>query len=158
MYCPSKSDHCVGLGARKRIHATSTAASTSSEESGRKMGKVEQLLVIPYAILYLPLRQEQISESHTMERFLCASLGLLGSTPVESALLDMYHTTWTDMMGMFMWKVWRAPSEESKRQGAKDFWAEFPKFLEKHDLILKSAPGPFYFGSSVSPCMILVSS
>lgn len=86
-----------------------------------------------------------------MERFLSASLGLMGSTPLESALLDMYHTAWTDMMSMFMWKVWRAPNEDSKRQGTAEFWAEFSKFLAKHDLILKSAQGPFYFGTNVSP-------
>jgi hypothetical protein len=115
------------------------------------MGELQQLQVILYATLSLSLRQDQISESHTMERFLSASLGLMGSTPLESALLDMYHTAWTDMMGMFMWKVWRAPNEDSKRQGAADFWVEFSKFLAKHDLILKSAQGPFYFGTDVSP-------
>ncbi|KIM94407.1 hypothetical protein OIDMADRAFT_60734 [Oidiodendron maius Zn] len=89
---------------------------------------------------------EQISESHTMERFLSVTLGLMGTMPLEMARMDMYHAAWTDMMSMFMWKVWRAPTDELKRQGASDFWVEFPKFLKKHDLILKSTKGPFYSG------------
>ena len=79
----------------------------------------------------LLFRQEQISESHNMERFLSVSLGLMGTTPLESARLDMYHTAWTDMMAMFTWRVWRVSDEESKRQGVSDFWAEFPKFFFK---------------------------
>jgi hypothetical protein len=56
------------------------------------------------------------------------------------------------MMAMFLWKVWRAADEESKRLGAAEFWVEFPKFLKKHDGILKdkSTQGPFYSGSHVS--------
>jgi hypothetical protein len=92
----------------------------------------------------------QISESHTIERFLSVSLGIMGTTPFEVALMDMYHAAWTDMISMFMWKVWRAPNDELKRQGASDFWDEFPKFLKKHDLILKSGQGLFYAGSRVS--------
>lgn len=59
---------------------------------------------------------------------------------------------------MFMWKVWHAADEESKRQGAAEFWAEFPKFLKKHDGILKnkSAQGPFYSGSHVGSCTSFV--
>ena len=84
-----------------------------------------------------------------MERFLSITLGLMGTTPLEMVRMDMYHASWTDMMSMFMWKVWRAPSDELKRRGASDFWIEFPKFLKKHDLILKSSEGPFYSGSRV---------
>ena len=85
------------------------------------MGELQQLQVFLYATLSLSLRQDQISESHTMERFLSASLGLMGSTPLESALLDMYHTAWTDMIGMFMWKVWRAPNEGFETPGSSRF-------------------------------------
>lgn len=86
------------------------------------------------------------------------SLGLMGSTPLESSRLDMYHASWTDMMAMFMWKVWRAADEESKRLGAAEFWIAFPKFLEKHDGILKgkSAQGPFYSGLHVGLCKSLL--
>ena len=95
---------------------------------------------------------EQISESHTMERYLSTCLGLLGSTPLEAAHLDMYHASWTDAMAMFMWRVWRARDEEAKKAGAAEFWTEFPKFLKKHDNILeqKAAKGPFYSGAEVS--------
>ena len=94
---------------------------------------------------------EQISESHTIERYLCLSLGLMGSTPLETARLDMYHASWADIMAMFMWKVWRAKDDEAKKAGAAEFWTEFPKFLKKHDNILmqKAAPGPFYAGAKV---------
>lgn len=74
----------------------------------------------------------------------------MGSTALEAARADMYHASWTDMMAMFMWKVWRAPDEESKLRGAADFWTEFAKFLEKHDSILaNSSSGPFYLGAKV---------
>jgi hypothetical protein len=87
-----------------------------------------------------------------MERYLSASLGLLGSSPLEAARLDMYHASWTDMMAMFMWKVWRTADDEAKKQGAGEFWAEFPKFLKKHDDILKESlvKGQFYAGPQVS--------
>lgn len=84
-----------------------------------------------------------------MERFLSLVSGLMGEGPLEPARMDMYHATWTDMMSMFMWKVWRAPSDELKRQGAAEFWAEFPRFLKKHDSILEKSCGPFYLGSTV---------
>jgi glutathione S-transferase len=86
--------------------------------------------------------REQISESQAIERYLGSSLGLLGATPLDAARLDMYHASWSDMVAMFMWKVWRA----------KEFWTTFPKFLQKHDDILKktSAEGPFYAGMKVS--------
>lgn len=94
---------------------------------------------------------EQISESHTIERYLSAALGLLGSTPIEASRLDMYHASWTDMMAMFMWKVWRAKDEETKKAGAAEFWIEFPNFLQKHDILKNnSAKGPFYAGATVS--------
>lgn len=84
-----------------------------------------------------------------MERFLSHGLGLMGQGTVEAGRMDMYHTSWTDMMSMFMWKVWRAPNDELKRQGAADFWVEFPKFLKKHDSILEKTDGPFYSGQQV---------
>jgi hypothetical protein len=94
---------------------------------------------------------EQFSESHTMELYLSASLGLQGSTPLQAAHLDMYHASWTDMMAIFMWKVWRAKDDEAKRAGATEFWADFPKFLMKYDDVLKekSAKGPFYVRAMV---------
>jgi hypothetical protein len=77
----------------------------------------------------------------------------MGSTALEAARVDMYHASWTDMMAMFMWKVWRAPDEESKLRGAADFWTEFPKFLSKHDSILANSSmlggGPYYLGAKV---------
>ena len=86
-----------------------------------------------------------------MERFLGKSLGLMGSDEIQAAQLDMYHTSWTDMMSMFMWKVWRVPADESKAQGAALFWEAFPKFLELHEKVLaeRTASGPFYSGSKV---------
>lgn len=84
-----------------------------------------------------------------MERFLSQALGLMGDDPLRAACMDMYHAAWADMMAMFMWKVWRAPDEESKRRGASEFWAEFPKFLKKHDSILEKTDGPYYSGSRV---------
>jgi hypothetical protein len=89
---------------------------------------------------------EQISESHTIERYLCFSLGLKGSTSLDAASLGIYHASWTDMVAMFMWKVWRAKDDEAKEAGAAEFWTEFPKFLRKHDNILmqKARKGPFY--------------
>ena len=84
-----------------------------------------------------------------MERYLAEAVGLLGETPLQAAVLDMYHASWTDMMAMFLWKVWRAPDDESKRRGTSEFWVEFPKFLKKHDSILKKADGPFYLGHQV---------
>jgi glutathione S-transferase len=52
---------------------------------------------------------------------------------------------------MFMWRVWRASSPEAKASGAAEFWAEFAKFLKKHNEILKKKAdegrGPFYGGS-----------
>lgn len=83
-----------------------------------------------------------------MERFLAADLGLLGSNPLESAVLDMYHAAWSDMVAMFMWKVWRASNDESKQRGAAEFWDLFPKFLEVHENILASR-GLFYGGEEV---------
>ena len=147
LHLASKSD-CQGLGSRKGLHPTTTATSASCNEGGWRMGKLQSHSII--ALSHSRLQQEQISESHTMERFLSVTLGLMGTTPLEMARMDMYHAAWTDMMSMFMWKVWRAPTDELKCQGASDFWVEFPKFLKKHDLILKSAKGPFYSGSRVS--------
>lgn len=83
-----------------------------------------------------------------MERFLAADLGLLGSNPIEAAVLDMYHAAWSDIIAMFMWKVWRASNEESKARGAAEFWDSFPKFLEVHENILASR-GLFYGGEEV---------
>jgi hypothetical protein len=93
-----------------------------------------------------------------MERYLSTCLGLLGSTPLEAAHLDMYHASWTDAMAMFMWRVWRARDEEAKKAGAAEFWTEFPKFLKKHDNILeqKAAKGPFYSGAEVSLILLLL--
>lgn len=91
-----------------------------------------------------------------MERFLAADLGLLGSNPVEAAVLDMYHAAWSDMTAMFMWKVWRESNEDSKKRGAAEFWDLFPKFLEAHENILASK-GLFYGGQEVScdsPCKV----
>lgn len=53
---------------------------------------------------------------------------------------------------MFMWKVWRAKDNEAKIAGAAEFWTDFPKFLKKHDDVLKeiSAKGTFYAGATVS--------
>ena len=86
-----------------------------------------------------------------MERFLSHRLGLMGDDPLEIAHMDMYHAAWADMMAMFMWKIWRASNDESKRQGASEFWVEFPKFLKKHDAVLEKSNGPFYCGSRVWP-------
>lgn len=83
-----------------------------------------------------------------MERFLSADLGLLGSNPIEAAVLDMYHAAWCDMIAMFMWKVWRVNDEDSKKRGAAEFWDSFPKFLDTHENILASR-GPFYGGERV---------
>lgn len=91
-----------------------------------------------------------------MERFLAQALGLMGRDPLQAARIDMYHAAWTDMMSMFMWKVWRASDDEAKRRGASEFWAEFPKFLKKHDSILAMADGPFYSGSRVWTCHSVV--
>ncbi|KAJ5461207.1 uncharacterized protein N7458_002759 [Penicillium daleae] len=90
-----------------------------------------------------------IAESHTVERFLAADLGLLGSNPIEAAVLDMYHAAWCDMIAMFMWKVWRVNDEDSKKRGAAEFWDSFPKFLDTHENILASR-GPFYGGEKAS--------
>ncbi|GIK00867.1 hypothetical protein Aspvir_004896 [Aspergillus viridinutans] len=95
------------------------------------------------------LKIESIAESHSMERFLAANLGLLGSTPVEAAVLDMYHAAWSDMIAMFMWKVWRESDQDAKKRGAAEFWLLFPKFLETHEKILASR-GPFYGGDQPS--------
>lgn len=91
-----------------------------------------------------------------MERFLAANLGLLGSNPIEAAVLDMYHAAWSDMVAMFMWKVWRESDEDSKKRGITEFWDSFPKFLAAHENILASR-GRFYGGKEVcfnSPCEI----
>lgn len=63
-------------------------------------------------------------------------------------MLDMYHAAWSDMIAMFMWKVWRASNDESKQRGAAEFWDLFPKFLEVHENIL-ARRGPFYGGEEV---------
>jgi hypothetical protein len=110
---------------------------------------LQQLLVL--RVLRGDGEWEQFSESHAMERYLNASLGLQRSTALEAARLDMYHASWTDMMAMFMWKVWRAKDDETERAGATEFGADFPKFLKNHDDVLKekSAKGPFYAGAMV---------
>lgn len=84
-----------------------------------------------------------------MERCLSQALGLMGKDALQAARMDMYHAAWTDMISLFMWKVWRAPDEESKSRGASEFWVEFPKFLAKHDSILDKIEGPFYSGLHV---------
>ncbi|KAH8703266.1 hypothetical protein BGW36DRAFT_84595 [Talaromyces proteolyticus] len=114
-------------------------------EQEKETTPLQQLPVL--RVLKADGQWKQISESHTMERFLSHTLGLMGEEPLEAAFTDMYHAAWTDMMSMFMWKVWRAPNDESKRQGASEFWVEFPKFLKKHDSILEKTDGPFYLGS-----------
>lgn len=92
---------------------------------------------------------QSIAESQAIERFLAANLGLLGSNPIEAAKLDMYHAAWSDMIAMFMWKVWRESDEDSKKRGIAEFWDSFQNFLKVHENILANR-GTFYGGREPS--------
>lgn len=87
--------------------------------------------------------QHQISESNTIERYLSTTHGLLSTNVLEAATLDV--------LSMYMWRVWHAPSPAAQASGAAAFWLEFARFLKQHDGSLQTAAeagrGPFYGGS-----------
>lgn len=60
----------------------------------------------------------------------------------------MYHAAWSDMIAMFMWKVWRESNEDSKKRSIAEFWDSFQQFLMVHENILANR-GTFYGGREV---------